>query len=105
MSTDASDLHLKPGLPAYTRVKVKITPTRSAPLTGRQIEEMVLELMTDAQRATYMAVGQIDLVRRRAYFYESEDVAARMIDSTGPKTSSQAICISAVTWSMTVGPT
>ena len=61
MATDASDLHLKPGLPAYTRVKVKITPTRSGPLSGEQIEEMVLELMTDAQRATYMAIGQIDL--------------------------------------------
>lgn len=61
METQASDLHLKPGQPAYTRVKVRITPTRSPVLSGEEIEAMAIELMTEAQRAQYMSTGQVDL--------------------------------------------
>ncbi len=61
MQTDASDLHLKPGLPAYIRVRTRITPTKSGVLTNADIEAMVTELMTDAQREIFGQTGQMDL--------------------------------------------
>jgi len=61
MKTEASDLHLKPGRPAYIRIKSRMTATRSGVLTTDDIEAMIRELMTEAQQAEYTRHGQIDM--------------------------------------------
>ena len=61
MQTDASDLHFKPGLPAYIRIQTRITPTKSSVLTGDDIKAMVIELMTEPQREVFRQTGQMDL--------------------------------------------
>jgi len=61
MKTEASDLHLKPGRPAYIRIKTLMTPTRSGVLTSADIEEMIQELMTDRQRDEYALNSQLDM--------------------------------------------
>ncbi|MBL7134386.1 MAG: PilT/PilU family type 4a pilus ATPase [Phycisphaerae bacterium] len=61
MKTEASDLHLKPGRPAYIRIRSRMTATRSGVLTSADIEEMIQELMTDKQRDRYAANNQLDM--------------------------------------------
>lgn len=46
----ASDLHLKPMRPPLLRLKGKIVPVKTDPLTPKQIEEMVLAILTPMQR-------------------------------------------------------
>jgi twitching motility protein PilT len=46
----ASDLHLKPMRPPLLRLKGKMVPVKTEPLTPAQIEEMVLAILTPMQK-------------------------------------------------------
>ncbi len=61
MKADASDLHLKPDRPPYIRVRTIMTPVRSGPLTNKDIESMVFEMMSEKLRAEFIETGNVDL--------------------------------------------
>ncbi len=69
VKADASDLHLKPHLPAHIRANSVIRATKAAPLTPEEIETMAFELMSEKQKAYFMEHGSIDI----AYEVEGED--------------------------------
>lgn len=69
LKADASDLHLKPGLPPHIRTGSKIRATKSAPLSPAEIEVMTFELLTEKQKAYFMEHGSIDI----AHEVEGED--------------------------------
>ncbi len=46
-----SDLHLGAGYPPLARVRGELVALREAPLEGRELEEILVELLTPAQRA------------------------------------------------------
>ncbi|MGZ6970420.1 MAG: type IV pilus twitching motility protein PilT, partial [Thermoanaerobaculia bacterium] len=47
---EASDLHLKPGRPPLLRVNGRLVPLKTDPLTPKEIEDMVLPILTPYQR-------------------------------------------------------
>ncbi len=47
---EASDLHLKPGRPPLLRVSGRLVPLKTDPLTPKEIEDMVLPILTPYQR-------------------------------------------------------
>ena len=69
IKADASDLHIKPGLPPHIRVHTNIIAARGAPLTPQQSAQMAYELMDPKQRAYFEERGSIDV----AYELEGSD--------------------------------
>ena len=59
--TGASDLHLKPGLPAHLRLNTVIRSSNSAALSPEEIAEMADELLNDDQRRILAENGSIDI--------------------------------------------
>jgi twitching motility protein PilT len=57
----ASDLHLKPGLPAHVRVGGNVRSGPGKPLASEEIFSMVDEMMNDKQRAEYAKMGSVDI--------------------------------------------
>jgi twitching motility protein PilT len=57
----ASDLHLKPGRPPLLRLQGKLIPIKSIPLKPKDVEEMVLPLLSTAQRARFEERLSVDL--------------------------------------------
>jgi twitching motility protein PilT len=47
---EASDLHLKPGRPPLLRVSGRLVPLKTDPLTPKEIEDMVLPILTPYQK-------------------------------------------------------
>ena len=92
---DASDLHLKEGAPPRVRVSGRMRPTKSEPLTNKQIVDLVTPLLSEQQLAFLHTHGAVDL----AYELEGSDrfrinifrqrgklsVAARRVPRTIPE--------------------
>lgn len=57
----ASDLHLKPMRPPLLRLQGKLVPIKSVPFKPRDIEDMVLPLLTPAQREKFQLQQSVDL--------------------------------------------
>jgi len=66
---DASDLHLKAGSPARVRVTGRMRPTKGEPLTNKQIEDMVMPMLSEPQKQYLHLHGAVDL----AYELEGSD--------------------------------
>jgi twitching motility protein PilT len=64
---DASDLHLKAGSPARIRVTGRMRPTKSEKLTSKQIEDMVMPMLSEPQKQFLHVHGAVDLA------YELQD--------------------------------
>jgi len=47
---EASDLHLKPGRPPLLRISGRLVPLKTDPLTPKEIEEMVLPILSSYQK-------------------------------------------------------
>ena len=60
IKADASDLHLKVGLPPKIRIHSKLKNTTGDPLTEHQIEKLVFEIMSDKQKQFFMEKGALD---------------------------------------------
>jgi twitching motility protein PilT len=60
IKADASDLHLKVGLPPKIRIHSKLKNTTGEPLTEHKIEEMVFEIMSPKQKQFFMENGALD---------------------------------------------
>jgi len=60
IKADASDLHLKVGMPPKIRIHSKLKNTTGEPLTPDKIEQMVFEIMNDEQREIFNRKGQLD---------------------------------------------
>ncbi len=71
-----SDLHLAVNQPPLARVRGEIVALREAPISAKELEDMLLELVTPAQRARLAAdldldlsVSYKDIARFRATYY------------------------------------
>ena len=60
IKSDASDLHLKVGLPPKIRIHSKLKNTTGEPLTEKRIEELVFEIMSEKQKQFFMEKGALD---------------------------------------------
>jgi twitching motility protein PilT len=60
-SKEASDLHLKPMRPPLLRIKGKLVPLKSEALQPKELEEMVLEILTPAQKQKLEERQSVDL--------------------------------------------
>ncbi|HYB22261.1 MAG TPA: PilT/PilU family type 4a pilus ATPase [Solirubrobacteraceae bacterium] len=57
----ASDLHLKPMRPPLVRLQGKLVPIKSVPLKPKDVEGMVLALLSEAQRRRFDERQSVDL--------------------------------------------
>ena len=60
IKSDASDLHLKVGMPPKIRIHSKLKNTTGEPLTEEKIEQLVFEIMSPAQKEFFMQNGALD---------------------------------------------
>jgi twitching motility protein PilT len=60
IKADASDLHLKVGMPPKIRIHSKLKSTTGDLLTPEKIEQLVFEIMSPEQRETFHKKGQLD---------------------------------------------
>jgi twitching motility protein PilT len=58
---EASDLHLKPMRPPLLRIKGKLVPLKAEALQPKELEEMLLEILTTAQREKLERHQSVDL--------------------------------------------
>ena len=58
---EASDLHLKPMRPPLLRIKGKLVPLKSEALQPKELEEMLLEILTPAQREKLERQQSVDI--------------------------------------------
>lgn len=56
----ASDLHVKAGSPPRFRLKGDVRKANEPPLSNEQIEEMIFEVLTPAQREHFLENGAVD---------------------------------------------
>ncbi len=73
---DASDLHLKPMRPPLLRIKGRLVPVNTEVLAPAELERMLLEILTPAQRLRFEQHQSVDIgyglpgvARFRANFY------------------------------------
>ena len=73
---EASDLHMKPGVPPTARVHGSLTPLEFAPPTPKEMSQLVEHILTPAQREVFETTREVDfafgvpgLARFRANFY------------------------------------
>ncbi|MEM7755260.1 MAG: PilT/PilU family type 4a pilus ATPase [Planctomycetota bacterium] len=57
---NASDLHLKVGIPPTYRISGRLKPINAPVLTAETADEIVMPLMTDKQKADYAERGNLD---------------------------------------------
>ncbi len=57
---NASDLHLTAGLPPVFRIKKRLVPLKSEPLTSEEVEELVYPIMNDEQKEKFKEEWEID---------------------------------------------
>jgi twitching motility protein PilT len=60
IKSDASDLHLKVGMPPKLRIHSKLKNTTGQPMTEEEIEELVFEIMSEEQKQYFMENGTLD---------------------------------------------
>ncbi len=60
IKADASDLHLKVGIPPKMRIHSKLKNTTGQPMTEEEIEELVFEIMNDDQKQYFLKYGALD---------------------------------------------
>lgn len=60
IKSDASDLHLKVGMPPKLRIHSKLKNTTGDPLSQEEIEELVYEIMSDEQKQYLLDHGALD---------------------------------------------
>jgi len=58
---EASDLHLKPGRPPLLRINGRLVPLKTDPLQPKEIEEMVLPVLSPMQREKLMLNYAVDI--------------------------------------------
>ncbi len=58
---EASDIHLKAGLPPLFRIDGALVPLKSKRLTGEQLERMLAAIMTPAQKTHFEKFHEVDL--------------------------------------------
>ena len=58
---EASDLHLKPGRPPLLRINGRLVPLKTDPLQPKEIEEMVLPILSPLQKEKLMANYAVDI--------------------------------------------
>jgi twitching motility protein PilT len=58
---EASDLHLKPMRPPLLRIKGKLVPLKSEALQPKELEEMLVEILTPAQREKLERQQSVDI--------------------------------------------
>ncbi len=58
---EASDLHLKPGRPPLLRINGRLVPLKTDPLQPKEIEDMVLTILTPYQREKLQANYAVDI--------------------------------------------
>ncbi len=61
IKADASDLHLKADAPPHIRTRGGIRATNNPPLSAEQIQQMAMELLTDAQTSLLAEHGSVDV--------------------------------------------
>lgn len=94
IKADASDLHLKVGMPPKLRIHSKLKSTTGEPMTEQQIEDLVFEIMSPDQKKFFLEngaldfayqVGQMDRFRINAFRQRSYiSLAARRISGKIP---------------------
>ncbi len=57
----ASDLHLKPMRPPLLRIKGELTPIKAVPMKPKEVEDMLMALLTPVQRAKFEQNSSVDL--------------------------------------------
>lgn len=60
IKSDASDLHLKVGMPPKIRIHSKLKNTTGDVLTPEKIESLVFEIMSEEQKESFKKNGQLD---------------------------------------------
>ncbi|MEJ5260486.1 MAG: PilT/PilU family type 4a pilus ATPase [Anaerohalosphaeraceae bacterium] len=60
IKADASDLHLKVGMPPKMRIHSKLKNTTGQPLTEEEIEELIFEIMSEEQKKYFLEHGSLD---------------------------------------------
>src|SRR5437867_2476719 len=60
-SKEASDLHLKPMRPPLLRIKGKLVPLKSEALQPKELEDMLLEILTPSQRQKLEEHQSVDI--------------------------------------------
>jgi twitching motility protein PilT len=60
IKADASDLHLKVGMPPKIRIHSKLKNTTGEVLTPEKIKSLVFEIMSEDQRQFFKKHGQLD---------------------------------------------
>jgi twitching motility protein PilT len=60
IKSDASDLHLKVGLPPKIRIHSKLKNTTGEPMTEKKIEQLVFEIMSEKQKQFFIENGALD---------------------------------------------
>ncbi|HEY3171235.1 MAG TPA: ATPase, T2SS/T4P/T4SS family, partial [Thermoanaerobaculia bacterium] len=60
-SKEASDLHLKPMRPPLLRIKGKLVPLKSEALQPKELEDMLVEILTPAQKQKLENRQSVDL--------------------------------------------
>ena len=58
---EASDLHLKPGRPPLLRINGRLVPLKTDPLSPKEIEDMVLTILTPHQKEKLTANYAVDI--------------------------------------------
>ncbi|MBK9088385.1 MAG: PilT/PilU family type 4a pilus ATPase [Holophagales bacterium] len=58
---EASDLHLKPGRPPLLRINGRLVPLKTDPLSPKEIEDMVLTILTPHQKDKLTANYAVDI--------------------------------------------
>src|SRR6185369_15622349 len=58
---EASDLHLKPGRPPLLRINGRLVPLKTEPLQPKEIEDMVLPILTPYQKEKLQANYAVDI--------------------------------------------
>ncbi len=94
IKAEASDLHLKVGMPPKLRIHSKLKSTTGEPMTEQQIEDLVFEIMSPDQKKFFLEhgaldfayqVGQMDRFRINAFRQRSYvSMAARRISGRIP---------------------
>ena len=60
IKADASDLHLKVGLPPKIRIHSRLKNTTGDPMTEEKIEKLVFEIMSEDQKEFFLKNGALD---------------------------------------------
>jgi twitching motility protein PilT len=66
MQLHASDVHIHTGLPIQMRVGGRLLKSSGAPMEPAQAEALILEILTESERAHFTAHNDLDFAQLRA---------------------------------------